>query len=327
MRARLFAFGTLLAFAISAAAFAGSGGNEVRIAFIKGPSGIGATWLLASPPELAPPGTGLRFILASGADQVTAKLVSGEIDGGALPLNIAAKLYNSGIPIRLLAVTGEGMVRLLSRDTGIGSFEDLKGREIHIAGQKATPDYLFRYLAEKEGIDPDRDFRLSYKYSYAEAAAGLAAGKIRCAVLPEPFATQARLLDPAIREPFELGKLWTSRTGMDSYPMTVFVVSSRLIESNPDATARIAAAYRDSVARTVAAPEETAQLAESLDLGIKAAVAAPAIPRSAYTFRVSAEARESIERMLSIFLSFDPESIGGRLPDSRFYATAPIPSR
>jgi len=35
---------------------------------------------------------------------VVAKLLNGEIDAGVLPVNVAAKLYNTGAPIRALAV-------------------------------------------------------------------------------------------------------------------------------------------------------------------------------------------------------------------------------
>lgn len=289
----------------------------LRLAFIKGPSGLAATWLIDSPPKLE--GSRIEITLSAGADLVVAKIISGEVDGGTLPLNTAAKLYNSGVPIVMVAVTGEGMVRFLSRDPSIKSLSDLAGKEIHVAGQKATPDYLFRFLAERSGMDADRDFKLSYRLSYAEAAAALASGKITHAILPEPFATQARMLDSSILSPIDIGRLWSQATGMESYPMTVFVVSKTLAQGSPQELERIAKAFGDSILRVSRSPEESALKAESLDLGIKAAVAAKAIPFSSYTFKYAIESKTSVERMLEVFLAFDPASIGGRLPDPQFY--------
>jgi NitT/TauT family transport system substrate-binding protein len=150
-------------------------------------------------------------------------------------------------------------------------------------------------------------------------AAQLAAGKIVSAVMPEPFATQAISLNPSIRSPIDLGALWTEETGLESYPMSLFVVSARLASSRPDLIDALEKAYRSSIERTVADPGASARLAESLDLGMKAAVAQAAIPRSAYVYLRAGEARKSIEAMLSLFLASDPQSVGGRLPDSAFY--------
>ena len=289
----------------------------VTVSVLKGPSGIGAAWMMSEPPAI--PNAELRFVTAASADLVTAKLISGEVQGGVLPLNVAAKLFNAGVPIKALAVVGDGMVKFLTNDPGIRSLADLKGREIHVAGQKATPDYLFRFLTGKAGLEPGRDYSPIYSLAYPEIAAQLAAGKISSAVLPEPFATQAMMLGKAIASPIDLGKLWTEATGLPSYPMSIFVVSGKLAGSRPDVVQSLGSAYRASIAKTLADPAATARLAESLDLGMKAAIAQVAIPKSNYVYRPAVEARASIEATLSLFLDEDPQSVGGKLPGADFY--------
>ncbi len=289
----------------------------VTISVLKGPSGIGAAWMMSDTPAI--PGAELRFATAASADLVTAKLVSGEIQGGVLPLNVAAKLFNAGVPIKALAVVGDGMVKFLTNDQSIRRLADLRGREINIAGQKATPDYLFRFLAGKAGLEPGKDYAPVYSLAYPEIAAQLAAGRLACAVLPEPFATQAMMLNKAIASPIDLDKLWTEATGLPSYPMSLFVVSGKLAGSRPDIVLALASSYRASIEKTIADPAATARLAESLDLGMKAAVAQAAIPKSNYVYRPAAEARASIEATLSLFLSEDPQSVGGKLPGADFY--------
>jgi len=299
------------------AGFSQQNSDKITISILKGPSGIGSAWLMENPPH--PAGVRFEFMTAGSADIVTAKLISGEIDAGVLPLNVAAKLYNAGVPIKALAVVGNGMVKFLTTDPSIRSLADIKGKEINIAGQKATPDYLFRFLAEKENLSAGSDYLPIYNLAYPEIATQLAAGKISSAVLPEPFATQARILNKAIASPIDLDLLWKQKTGLDSYPMSLLVVSKRLTISHPEAVKALSEAYGDSIRKTLANPAETGTLAESLDLGMKAAIAKIAIPSSAYVYIPASEARRSIEAFLAIFLSFDAQSIGARLPGPDFY--------
>jgi NitT/TauT family transport system substrate-binding protein len=294
--------------------------RPVLVGALKGPSGIGMVKLFETPPSPAD-GSTVRLVAVPNAELMIAKLISGEYDAGVLPVNIAAKLYASGVPLRMAAIVGEGMVSFLSADPSIHSLSDLRGRRINVAGQGATPDFLLRRLLRAAGLDPERDLKLDYSLPYPEAAAALAAGKIDCAVLPEPFSTMARLAGPDLRSPLDLGALWTAETGQASYPMTAFVVSGSLAAERPQTVKAILDSYSASIAWVLAKPEEAGALVEKQDLGLKAGVAAKAIPRSAYVFTAAKAARPAVEALLRVFLELSPASIGGRLPDDAFYAS------
>lgn len=287
---------------------------------LKGPSGIGLVQLFDAQPQL-PGGASLQMVAVPSADLMTAKLISGEYDAGVLPVNVAAKLYNSGIGIRLLAVIGDGMVSFLSADDSVKALADLKGKAINVAGQGATPDYLLRKLLKGAGLDPEKDLRLEYALPYPEAAAALAAGKIAYAVLPEPFATMARMQNPKLKAVLDLGALWSAQTGQKSYPMTALVVSSKLASENPAAVQAFLKAASASIAWVVANPAEAGTLVEKHELGLKAPIAAAAIPLSAYVFEPAPAARSSVEALLGVFLELAPASVGGKLPDGAFYAS------
>lgn len=294
-----------------------AGSQIIRISILKGPSGVSSAWFVSNPPQTE--SAKIEFLIAGSADIVIAKLVSGEIDAGVLPINVAAKLYVAGIPLRAAAVVGNGMVKFLTNDTTIQSLSDLRGKSIAIAGQKATPDYLFRFLASKDGLEAGTDYTAVYSLSYPEIAAALASGKIQYAVLPEPFATQALLLSKELLCPISLDSLWLKHTGMQSYPMSLFVVSKKLADGNKQLLVKILQSLEASVKKTVDDPKSTALLVEKLDLGLKAAIAEAAIPKSNYVYKDAASDRKSIEALLSLFLSFEPASIGGKLPDQGFY--------
>lgn len=294
--------------------------STISVGALKGPSGIGMVRLFESLAP-APDGSVFKLVPVASADLMTAKLISGEYDAGVLPVNVAAKLYESGIGIALAAIVGDGMVSFLSLDPSVRSLVDLKGKRVFIAGQGATPDFLFRRLLKGAGLDPATDLTLDYSLPYPEAALALAAGKISYAVLPEPFATMALLASPRLASPLDIGALWRIQTGQSDYPMTAFVVSRKLARERHGAVAQLLKEYEASVAWVKADPARAGALVEKEGLGLKAGMAAKAIPKSAYVFVRSREARPSVEALLRVFLELSPASVGGALPDDGFYAS------
>ena len=311
---------TLACAAMTANFTAQAAETDILVGAIKGPSGIGMVRLFETPP-VSPDGGKIVPVAVPSADIATAKLISGEYGAVVLPVNVAAKLYSAGVPIKLAAIVGEGMVSFLTSDPSISSLKDLKGKVVNVAGQGATPDYLFRKLLKEASLDTEKDLRLDYALPYPEAATALAGGKIASAVLPEPFSTLALAANPALRRPIDLAALWTASTGQASYPMTAFVLSARLAASRPAAIRAILDAYRASIESVKADPKAAAVLVERYELGLKAPIAEKAIPRSAFVFMTATEARPSIEALLSVFLALTPASVGGKLPDAGFYAS------
>ncbi len=305
-------------FIISTSVVTASPMDTVAISVLKGPTGLSSAWMMSELSRTSP--DEFEFITASSADMVVAKLLNGEIDAGVLPVNVAAKLYNAGVPVQALAVVGNGMVKFLTTDSAIGSLSDIRGKTIYVAGQKATPDYVFQYLCARKGLTAGKDYEPVYSLAYPEIAAGLASGKIAYAVLPEPFATQAIQKNRAIRTPVDITKEWQAATGQDDYPMSLFVAPRSLVESSPDKVRILTDSYRASIQRAIQDPAGTGKLAEGLDLGISAQVATVAIPISNFVFIEASRAVPTIEALLSVFLQFDPVSIGGIMPDSAFYA-------
>lgn len=293
----------------------------IRGGALKGPTGIGMIHLFETVPEL-PQNSSFQMEAVASADAMTAKLLSGELDVAVLPVNLAAKLYNSGIAYHMTAVSGNGMVQLVTSNPAIGKLADLKGKTIHVAGQAATPDFLLRALLKKQQIDPNTDLNLSYQLPIPEIAASLIAGRIDTAVLPEPFVSMVLAGNQALSIPFSLTVLWEQLSGSPDYPMSVVVVRTKLQQDRPQAVAALMAAYRASIMEVMADPASAGQLVEKHDMGLRANVASAAIPKSNYVFIPADAARPAVEQLLKIFLEYMPASIGGKLPDSAFYQAA-----
>lgn len=305
--------------------FSGPGAAERVIIYgVKGPSGLGMIRLFEHPPTA--PGFSVEVEVLAQADLVAARFISGGAKMGMLPPNLAAKIASSGKRIQVAAVTGTGMLSLLSSDPSVRRIEDLRGKTVEMAGQGATPDYVFRKILLSKGINPDGDLRLGYSLAYPEIARMLAAGRISLALLPEPFATMAREQRPGLAVIGDIQGEWAALNGAGllsapgrNYPMTVFVVDADFAASRPLLLRAVLSGLEESAEWVKANPEEAGLLAEKHGLGLSARIAAAAIPRSGYVYIPAREARGDLEALYRAFLELSPASIGGFLPPDDFY--------
>lgn len=310
-------FVSFFGLALTAPLAAGGSTEDLTIYAIKGPSGVSMIRLFENPPKAA--GFKIRMEALAQADLIAAKFIAGEAKLGILPANVVAKIASSGRGIQVAAVTGTGMLSLLSADPAVKTIEDLRGRTVEVAGQGATPDYVFRKILLSRGIEPDRDITLSYTLAYPEIAQSLISGRISLALLPEPFATMARAGRSDLTVVGDIQDEWVKAGGKGNYPMTVLAVDSALALAEPGLIAAVLDALRDSTGWVINNPAKAGALVEKYELGLKAPVAAAAIPRSNYVFIPAAEARPSLEALYRAFLDFAPASIGGALPLDSFY--------
>jgi NitT/TauT family transport system substrate-binding protein len=257
------------------------------------------------------------------ADLMAARFISGEARIGILPPNAAAKIAAAGKNIQIGAVTGNGMLSLLSSDPGLRTIEDLRGKTVEASGQGATPEYVFRRILVSRGINPDTDLALGFSLAYPEIAQSLIAGRISTALIPEPFATMARTGKPELRPVADVQDEWIKAGGAENYPMTVLVLDGAFAAGNPAAVKAVLESLKASIEWVTANPGEAGALVEKHDPGLSAKVIAEAIPRSNYVFIPAAGARPALEALFRAFLEFDPGSIGGRLPGDGFYYTSP----
>ena len=318
-RARAILAGLALA-AASARASPGTEVTEVRVAALKGPTGIGIARLLESQPSF---GTALRwsYALLPSPQELVARVASREVDVAVLPANTAAKLYTDGPKYRMAAVVGWGVLYVVSRNPSIRGWPDLKGRELLCVGKGATPDYLTRFLLGRHGLGGDGDVRLNFAFGQEQVAQLLVAGRAEVAVLPEPFVSLVLSMSAEARIVLDLQKEWSAALGgSDPYPISVVVIGPRLIERDPAAVERFLGAYEESIRWANANVAEAAALVGRLDI-MAEEVARLAIPRCNLDFVRGGAARKAMEAYLSVLMGYDATAVGSRLPDEGFYLT------
>ena len=158
----------LLASFLVIALVAGCGGPEVvgdegefgekttiRVAALKGPTGIGLVKLMAANEE----GTAANhyeFELVGAPDEIVALLTSKSVDVAAVPTNLAAVLYNKTQgDIQLMAINTLGVLYIVEKGDSVHSLADLAGRTITGTGQ-VQPRNMPKFSAGEEGAYPGK---------------------------------------------------------------------------------------------------------------------------------------------------------------------------
>ena len=292
--------------------------TTVNIATLKGPTGIGMTWLLDS----ADKGTSkndYKYTIASAADDITGKLVSGAFDIAALPTNAAAMLYkktNGGV--KLLSLKTLGVLYILENGDSVKSVADLKGKTIGASGQGAVPEFVLDYVLEKNGIDPEKDVTVKWYDEHSELAAQMLSGKVSVAIVPEPFVTTITMQDSNIKVALDMNAEW-DKVADCTLSMGCIVVRTEFAEKNPDAVKAFIDEYTESVKKANNDIDSTADLCVKYEIVPKAPVAKSAIPRCNMVTVTGKEMKDQIAGFYELLNDFKPGLIGGGLPDDSFY--------
>ena len=315
----LLAAALLLLPACGATAKGMSAEGPVRIAGLKGPTTMGLVNLL----DMEQQGTAALdydLQLYSTADEIVPGLIKGELDMAAIPANLAAALYQKTKGgIQVMAVNTLGVLYVVEKGDTVHSMADLAGRTILSTGKGTTPEYLLRYLLEKNGLDPDKDVKIQYCSEATEVTAQMAAAqKDAIAVLPQPYVTAAGMKDPSLRVALDLTAEWDKVS--DSQLVTgVTVVRTQYAQEHPDVVEAFLQEYAQSVRTANTDLDRTAALCEQQGVVAKAASAKKALPACNIVCRTGDEMQKDISAYLSVLCAADPAAVGGKLPDEGFY--------
>lgn len=293
--------------------------GPVRIAGLKGPTTMGLVNLL----DMEQQGSAALdydLQLYGTADEIVPGLIKGELDMAAIPANLAAALYQKTKGgIQVMAVNTLGVLYVVEKGDTVHSMADLAGRTILSTGKGTTPEYLLRYLLEKNGLDPDKDVNIQYCSEATEVTAQMAAAqKDAIAVLPQPYVTAAGMKDPSLRVALDLTAEWDKVS--DSQLVTgVTVVRTQYAQEHPDVVEAFLQEYAQSVRTANTDLDRTAALCEQQGVVAKAAIAKKALPACNIVCRTGDEMQKDISAYLSVLCAADPAAVGGKLPDEGFY--------
>ena len=298
-------------------------GEDVRLAVISGPTGIGAAKLL-SDSDQDQTVNHYEYTIATDNNEVVSGLTSqdGEFDIAMVASNMAANLYNkTDGDVRILALGTQGVLHILegSGGTAIQSMADLKGKTIYATGQGANPEYILRHLLAENGLDPDKDVEIVFA-DPTEISAKLLSGEIDTAMLPVPAATAAIAKSQgSVRDAIDLTQAWNDLDNGSQLIMSAVVARADFIEEHPQAVQTFLREYEGSVTYVRDNPELAGELVAQLGIAPSATIAQQAIPQCNLVFLSGADMKPAISGYFEVLYDIDPTAVGGALPDDGIY--------
>ena len=291
----------------------------IRLGGLKGPTSMGMVKLLADN-DAGTTTNHYEFTMAGSADELTPKMLQGELDILAVPVNLGSVLYNnSDGAVQLLAVNTLGVIYLVEKGgQTVTDWASLKGQTIYATGKGATPEYVLRYVLTENGVDPDSDVTIEYCSEATEALSKVQAGEATIAMLPQPFVTSAMSQVEGLRVALDMNEEWQKVAG-SKLVTGVLVVRKDAVENDPEAFAAFMDGYAASVEAANSDLEGTAALCEQYGVVAKAALAQKALPQCNIVFETGDEMKTDLETYFKVLYAADPASVGGALPADDFY--------
>ncbi|WP_138207672.1 ABC transporter substrate-binding protein [Haloimpatiens lingqiaonensis] len=289
--------------------------EKIKIGALKGPTGIGMVKCMEENKDK------YEISLFNSPDEVVSKIVSGELDGAAVPSNLAAVLYNKTKgDVNLVGVNTLGVLYIVENGNTIKDIKDLKGKTVYSSGKGSAPEFIFNYILKKNGLEPDKDVKIEYKMQHSDLAASVASKEVKIALLPEPFVTSSKLKNKELNVPINLTEQWDKVVEDGSkLVMGAIVFRKDFVSNKKDSLNNFLKDYEKSVDFVNKNNQEAGKLAEKHGVMPKAKIAELAIPRCNIVLMQGEEAKKSIEGFLKVLFQSNPKSIGGKLPDEGFY--------
>lgn len=286
--------------------------TEIRIAALKGPTGMGMVKLADK--QNYPNYT---VSIEASPDALNPRIISGEVDVAAVPVNLASVLYNKlDGDISVLAVSTLGVLYVVEAGSEMNSVADLAGKTVYATGQGATPEYIINYLLDKNGVAGSVE--VNYVGEHAALATMLADGSAEIGMLPEPNVTSTLAGNDNLRIALNLTEEW-NKVCSTELVQGVVIARKSFVNEHPEAIEQFLREYEKSSAFVNENIDEAAKLI--VDVGIlgNVEIAKKAIPNCNISFSKGEAMHKAVEGMLAVLFEANPKSIGGKLPDKDFY--------
>lgn len=258
----------------------------------------------------------------------------GETDIAALPIELAASLYNeTNGAIQVLSVNNLGMFHVIENGKTLKTVSDLNGKTVYTSGEGTPTDFFVKYILDANGV---RSADVKYIESWEKLVEQAVAGNADICIVPEPYLTEilartnpvqstesttAKEVDEnkvIFARPVDLNKEWEAAA---EYKLAQCVVVARkeYIEANPDIISEFMMFNEISVNYLTASAEGSAVYFTEIGFYERADAAQAAITCSNPVFLEGAEMKEAVSKVLEFLFNADPSFIGGKIPDDGFY--------
>lgn len=289
--------------------------KPIVIAALNGPTGMGMVQLMDQTEKYA-------ITTYQAPDEISGKVITGEVDMACVPSNLAAVLYNkTGGKIVAISVETLGVLYVVENGTQtVKSIDDLAGKTIYASGKGGSPEYILQKLLAEGGTKAVEGVNVQWLASHTDVATSLMASEGSVALLPEPFVTVVTSKNPAVTVALDCNELWTEVTGQD-LPMGVLVAQKSFVEERASDLGIFLQDYRASVDFVNDSPAEAAQLIAKWGFIADPAIAEKAIPNCNIVLydEDTTVSKDMLKAFYQVLFEMNPASVGGALPDEGLY--------
>lgn len=270
----------------------------------------------------------VEFALWKDPDQLRVLALGGKADFVAMPSNVAANLYNRGQSLKLLNISTWGVLWMVSRDPNLKTLADFRGKEIAMPFRADMPDIVFGLLAEKQGLDPKKDFTLRYVASPLDAMQLLVTRRVDHALLAEPAVSMAlrktksfpvSVIAPELHRSVDLQQEWGRLLKREARIPQAGIAAMGQALTDPALVERFQQAYAASLKWCESRPDDCgAMAAKRVDMLTPEGVT-DSVRADNTAFVPAHEAKAELEFFFGQLHARQPALIGGKLPDAGFY--------
>lgn len=296
--------------------------TDVNVGLIMGPPSMGLGWLIHENEE------GNTFnhynfdVVGVDYSAVSASLNQGDYDIATVPSNVAAILYNNPDmkeKVKVISIGNLGLLYVLTTDPTISTMEDLKGRTVYSIGEGGPPEYTFEYLLDQYDLADEVNF--SFRATPFEVLNLLQEEPNSIALLPQPFVEVAKMLVPDLRVAINVTDAWdalNTDSGAQSVT-TVTVVRTAFLEEHEQAVKEYLELAKQSTDYCLEHLDEAAQWTDDYETFLNPEIAKNAIPECNIVTITGQEMKDILSGFLQIIYDFNPDAVGGSMPDDDFY--------
>ena len=250
----------------------------------------------------------------SSFDQITAQIVTKDVDIVITPVALGELLYDKGMDVQLAAVTLWKSFYLVTKDLEVESMRDLADVEIYTPqGQGQTGDVLMRYEFNRLGVE---DFTIKYA-TPPEIIGLMATGKVQAAVLPEPFVSLALKKVKGSQISLDMQEIWGEATGVFRVPITGVLVRKHALESRPLEIVSALNSIKESIDYAMNNVDEAVELTTKYFSGMPAPIMKESLSRSEYGYATVLSVKGEVQQFMETVNAVDPSI---PVPNEGFYA-------
>lgn len=284
---------------------------------------------LADSRALADVADQVEFALWKSPDQLRAQAIEQSADFVAMPSNVAANLFNRGVPLRLLNISAWGLLWMVSREPGLRTLADFRGKEVVMPFRGDMPDIVFRLLAARQGLDVGKDIALRYVASPLDAMQLLVMRRADHALLAEPAVSVALrkshsfpidVVAPALYRSVDLQQEWGRVLGRPPRIPQAGITAAKGLLGDAALLARFERAYTDALHWCQADPGACGTMVARHVSMLSADGVADSVRIDKAAVVSAADARAELEFFYRLLLEQQPGLVGGKLPPAAFYA-------